>query len=132
MCDRKCILQLDDVPWVLLFVRVLPLGQQVVEGRKFQVSQVGIAIQLFVIFLLEVLVSLRFLHVVFFSLESLDLVLGHLEQELRFTQLLPELVELALVLLGFWGSRVALELFGRFWVQVAPKFSLGWGFRGAF
>ena len=73
-CDRKSILQLDDLPLGPVFVRVLPLGQKVVEGGNFQVSQVVIAIQLFVIFLLELVV--RFLDEIFFSLESLDSVSG--------------------------------------------------------
>ena len=41
-------------------------------------------------------------------------------------------VGLALVLLGFWCSRVALELFGRFWVQGARRLSLELVDRGAF
>ena len=69
-CDRKSILQLADLPLGLVFVRILPLGQKGVGGRKFQVSQVIIAIQLFVIFLLEVIVS--FFLEIFFSLEFCD------------------------------------------------------------
>ena len=57
-CDRKSILQLGDLPLGLFFVRVLPLGQKAVEGRQLQASQLAIAIQLFVIFLLEVVGSL--------------------------------------------------------------------------
>ena len=50
---RNVILQCSDVPRIVVFVRVLPLGQKVVEGRKFQVSQVGTAIEGLVSFVLE-------------------------------------------------------------------------------
>ena len=70
----KSILQLRDVIPFLVFVRVLPLGQEVVEGRTFQVLQVVMGLQLLLVFLLELLV--RIVRDIFFSLESFDSVSG--------------------------------------------------------
>ena len=47
-------------------------------------------------------------------------------------QLLPELDELALVLLAFWCSRVGLALLGRFSFGVVLDFRLAWGVEGLF